>query len=114
VTFIPTDIANYKAVTFLVPVTVFDGIVSPLNIALIPPPSLFYDAKAKAFRVSRSALVSAGSYGHVLVVKSDGTVSATGDNSAGQINVPAGLSGVVAVAGPLAISVRQEEGAQPA
>ena len=98
VTFIPTDIANYKAVTFLVPVTVYDGIVSPLNIALIPPPSLFYDAKAKAFRVSRSALVSAGSYGHVLVVKSDGTVSATGDNSAGQINVPAGLSGVVAVA----------------
>jgi hypothetical protein len=38
VTFIPTDIANYKAVTFLVPVTVYDGIVSPLNIALIPPP----------------------------------------------------------------------------
>jgi alpha-tubulin suppressor-like RCC1 family protein len=98
VTFIPTDIANYKAVTFLVPVTVYDGIVSPLNIALTPPPSLFYDGKAKAFRVSRSALVSAGSYGHVLVVKSDGTVSATGDNSEGQINVPAGLSGVVAVA----------------
>ena len=101
VTFIPTDIANYKPVTFLVPVTVYDGIVSPLNIALTPPPSLFYDGKAKAFRVSRSALVSAGSYGHVLVVKSDGTVSATsatGDNSAGQINVPAGLSGVVAVA----------------
>ena len=51
-TFIPTDIANYKAVTFLVPVTVYDGIVSPLNIALTPPPSLFYDGKAKAFRVS--------------------------------------------------------------
>ena len=98
VTFIPTDIANYKAVTFLVPVTVYDGIVSPLNIALTPPPSLSYNGKEKAFRVSRSALVSAGSYGHVLVVKSDGTVSATGDNSAGQTNVPAGLTGVVAVA----------------
>jgi hypothetical protein len=98
VTFIPTDIANYMAVTFSVPVTVYDGIVSPLNIALTPPPSLFYDGKEKAFRVSRSALVSAGSYGHVLVVKSDGTVSATGDNSAGQTNVPAGLTGVVAVA----------------
>jgi alpha-tubulin suppressor-like RCC1 family protein len=98
VTFIPTDIANYKALTFLVPVTVFDGIVSPLNIGLTPPPSLSYNGKEKAFRVSRSALVSAGSYGHVLVVKSDGTVSATGDNSAGQTNVPAGLTGVVAVA----------------
>jgi alpha-tubulin suppressor-like RCC1 family protein len=99
VTFIPTDIANYKAVTFPVPVTVYDGIVSPLNIALIPPPSLFYDAKAKAFSVSRRQLISAGSWGSVLlVVKSDGTVFATGDNSAGQCNVPAGLTGVVAVA----------------
>jgi len=98
VTFIPTDIANYKTVTFLVPVTVYDGIVSPLNIALTPPPSLFYDGKAKAFSVSRRQLISAGSWGSVLVVKSDGTVFATGDNSAGQCNVPAGLTGVVAVA----------------
>lgn len=98
VTFIPTDIANYKAVTVTVPVRVYDGTISPLNIALVPPPSLAYDGLPKPFRVSRSTLVSAGSYGHVLVVKSDGTVSATGDNSAGQCNVPAGLTGVVAVA----------------
>ena len=98
VTFIPTDIANYKAVTVSVPVTVYDGTVSPLNIALVPPPSLAYDGKAKSFAASRSSLMSAGNYGHVLVVKSDGTVSATGDNSAGQCNVPAGLTGVVAVA----------------
>ncbi|MEI6819302.1 MAG: MBG domain-containing protein [Verrucomicrobiota bacterium] len=98
VTFIPTDIANYKAVTFSVPVTVYDGIVSPLNIALVPPASLAYDGLPKPFRVSRSSLVSAGRWGHVLVVKSDGAVSATGDNSAGQTNVPAGLTGVVAVA----------------
>ena len=98
VTFIPTDIANYKAVTVSVPVTVYDGIVSPLNVALVPPPSLAYDGLSKPFRVSRSSLVSAGNYGHVLVVKSDGTVSASGDNSAGQCNVPAGLTGVVAVA----------------
>jgi hypothetical protein len=90
VTFIPTDIANYKAVTVTVPVRVYDGTISPLNIALVPPPSLAYDGLPKPFRVSRSTLVSAGSYGHVLVVKSDGTVSATGDNSAGQCNVPAG------------------------
>ena len=98
VTFIPTDIANYKAVTVTVPVRVYDGTISPLNIALVPPPSLAYDGLPKPFRVSRSTLVSAGSYGHVLVVKSDGTVSATGDNSASQCNVPAGLTGVVAVA----------------
>ena len=98
VTFIPTDIANYKAVTFSVPVTVYDGIVSPLNIVLVPPASLAYDGLPKPFRVSRSSLVSAGRWGHVLVVKSDGAVSATGDNSAGQTNVPAGLTGVVAVA----------------
>jgi alpha-tubulin suppressor-like RCC1 family protein len=98
VTFIPTDIANYMAVTFSVPVTVYDGIVSPLNIALVPPASLAYDGLPKPFRVSRSSLVSAGRWGHVLVVKSDGAVSATGDNSAGQTNVPAGLTGVVAVA----------------
>ena len=98
VTFIPTDIANYKAVTLSVPVTVYDGITSPLNIALVPPPSLAYDGLPKPFSVSRSSLVSAGNYGHVLVVKSDATVSATGDNSAGQTNVPAGLTGVVAVA----------------
>ncbi len=98
VTFIPTDIANYKAVTVSIPVTVYDGTISPLNIAIVPPPSLAYDGKPKSFVASRSSLISAGNYGHVLVVKSDGTVSATGDNSAGQCNVPAGLTGVVAVA----------------
>lgn len=98
VTFIPSDIANYQAITVSVPMTVYDGIISPLNIPLVPPPSLAYDGLAKPFRVLRNSLVSAGSWGHVLVVKSDGTVSATGDNSAGQCNVPAGLTGVVAVA----------------
>jgi len=98
VTFIPTDIANYKAVTVSVPVRVYDGIVSPLNVALVPPASLAYDGLAKPFHVSRNSFLSAGSWGHVLVVKSDGTVSASGDNSAGQCNVPVGLTGVVAVA----------------
>jgi VCBS repeat-containing protein len=98
VTFVPDDIASYAAVTILVPLTVYDGVASPLNVALVPPPSLTYDGSPKAFRVARGSLVSAGNYGHFLVVKSDGTVGAFGDNSMGQLNVPAGLSGVVAVA----------------
>jgi alpha-tubulin suppressor-like RCC1 family protein len=105
VTFIPADIAHYKAVTFSVPMTVYDGIVSPLNLAVVPPASLAYDGLAKPFRVSRSSLLSAGRWGHVLVVKSDGTVFATGDNSAGQCNVPAGLTGVVAVASGISSSM---------
>jgi alpha-tubulin suppressor-like RCC1 family protein len=96
VTFIPTDIANYKAVSFAVPVTVYDGIVSPLNIALIPPPSMFYDAKAKPFFVSKAQFISMGKY-HWTAVKSDGTVDARGLNDLGQTTVPVGLSGVVAI-----------------
>jgi alpha-tubulin suppressor-like RCC1 family protein len=97
VTFIPTDIANYRAVTFSVPVTVYDGIVSPLNIALVPPPSLFYDGKAKSFSGSKAQFLSMGSY-HWTAVKSDGTVDARGSvNDMGQTTVPVGLSGVVAI-----------------
>ena len=97
VTFIPTDIANYKAVTFSVPVTVYDGIVSPLNIALTPPPSLFYDGKAKSFFGSKAQFLSMGSY-HWTAVKSDGTVDAQGSvNDLGQTTIPASLSGVVAI-----------------
>lgn len=97
VTFVPDDIANFKAVTFLVPVTVYDGIVSPLNLTLIPPPSLSYDGKAKSFFASKAQFISMGSY-HWTAVKSDGTVDARGSvNDLGQTTVPAGLSGVVAV-----------------
>jgi hypothetical protein len=35
---------------------------------------------------------------HSLALKSDGTVVAWGDNDSGQATVPAGLSGVVAIA----------------
>ena len=98
VTFVPDDIASYAAVTILVPLTVYDGIASPLNVSLVPPSGLSYDGSSKAFRVARGSLVSSGNYGHFVVVKSDGTVGAFGDNSAGQLNVPAGLTGVVAVA----------------
>ena len=98
VTFIPDDIASYAAVTMLVPLTVYDGIISPLNVPLVPPPGLAYDGSPKAFRVARQQLISVGGWGSVLVVTSAGTVSASGDNSAGQGNVPAGLGGVVAVA----------------
>jgi hypothetical protein len=42
--------------------------------------------------------IAAGQY-HSIALKSDGTVVAWGDNSAGQTIVPAGLSGVAAIAG---------------
>ena len=97
VTFIPTDIAKYKAVTFLVPVTVYDGIVSPLNIALVPPSSLSYDGKEKSFFGSKAQFISMGSHLWT-AVKSDGTVDARGTaNDMGQTTIPASLSGVVAV-----------------
>ncbi len=41
--------------------------------------------------------IAAGSF-HNLVIRSNGTVVAWGDNSYGQTNVPAGLSNIVAVA----------------
>ncbi|NBY00374.1 MAG: hypothetical protein EBQ87_00070, partial [Planctomycetes bacterium] len=104
VTFIPTDIASYQAVTFLLPVTVYDGIVSPLNIPLVPPPSLTYDGSPKAFSVSRGQLIS-GFYRHVLIANTDGTVTAFGDNFLGGCNVPAGLTGVVAVSAGDSISL---------
>jgi VCBS repeat-containing protein len=96
VTFIPDDIASYAAVAILVPLTVYDGIISPLNIPLVPPSSLTYDGSPKAFTASRSQLLS-GYYAHALIVNTDGTVTAFGDNFLGGCNVPAGLSGVVAV-----------------
>jgi trimeric autotransporter adhesin len=40
--------------------------------------------------------ITSGTY-HSLALKSDGTVVAWGNNSMGQCNVPAGLSGVVAI-----------------
>ncbi len=100
VTFIPTDIANYKAVTLAVLVTVYDGVVSPLNIALIPPPGLSYDGLRKSFSGSKSAFISMGT-DHTLVLKPDGTVAGWGTNYNGSITIPGGLSGVVAVAAGL-------------
>jgi alpha-tubulin suppressor-like RCC1 family protein len=96
VTFIPTDIANYKAVTISVPVTVYDGIVSPLNIALISPPSLAYDGKAKSFAASKGQFISMGAY-HSAAVKSDATASAWGANDQSQTTMPSNLSSVVAI-----------------
>ena len=104
VTFIPADIASYAAVTMFVPLTVYDGIISPLNIPVVPPPSLTYDGSPKAFSVSRSPLIS-GFYRHVLVVNADGTVTASGDNDLGGCDVPAGLTGVVAVSAGDGISL---------
>ena len=104
VTFIPTDIASYAAVTMFVPLTVYDGIISPLNIPVVPPPSLTYNGSPKAFSVSRSPLIS-GFYRHVLVVNADGTVTAFGDNDLGGCDVPAGLTGVVAVSAGDSISL---------
>jgi alpha-tubulin suppressor-like RCC1 family protein len=96
VTFIPTDIANYKAVTISVPVTVYDGIVSPLNIALISPSSLAYNGKAKSFAASKNPFISMGAY-HSAAVKSDATASAWGANDQSQSTTPSNLSSVVAI-----------------
>ncbi len=96
VTFIPDDIASYAAVTMLVPLTIYDAPLSPLNVSIVPPPTLAYDGSPKAFRVSRNQLLSANYY-HGLAVNSDGTVTAFGRNEMGSCDVPAGLSGVVAV-----------------
>ncbi|NBW96213.1 MAG: hypothetical protein EBR28_05685, partial [Planctomycetia bacterium] len=104
VTFVPDDIASYAAVTMFVPLTVYDGIISPLNIPLVPPPSLTYDGSPKAFTASRGQLLS-GYRDHVLIVNTDGTVTAFGDNFLGGCNVPAGLSGVVAVSAGDSISL---------
>jgi alpha-tubulin suppressor-like RCC1 family protein len=92
VTFIPTDIVSYAAVTFFVPLTVTDGIVSPLNISLIPPTSLAYNGMPKGYRTARGSLLSCRNT-NMLFVKSDGTVGAYPS-----ISMPAGLTGVVAVA----------------
>jgi alpha-tubulin suppressor-like RCC1 family protein len=92
VTFIPTDIVSYAAVTFFVPLTVTDGIVSPLNISLIPPTSLAYDGMPKGYRTARGSLLSCRNT-NMLFVKSDGTVGAYPS-----ITMPAGLTSVVAVA----------------
>lgn len=45
-----------------------------------------------------SAQAMAAGWGHLLILKDDGTVAALGGNDAGQINVPQGLSNVVAIA----------------
>ena len=42
-------------------------------------------------------VIAAGGY-HTVALKQDGTVVAWGDNGNGQTTVPAGLSGVVAIA----------------
>jgi VCBS repeat-containing protein len=95
VTFIPTDIVSYAAVTMFVPLTVVDGIISPLNISLIPPASLVYDGAPKGFSMARGSLLSSNRLDYLLVVKSDGTV---GDyNNVYNTPLPAGLTGVVAV-----------------
>ena len=110
VTFIPADIANYKAVTLSVPVTVYDGIVNPLNIALIPPPSLSYDGKDKWFWASKAQFLSMGLY-HWTAVKSDGTVDARGTtNDRGQTTVPVGLGSVAAIeaGGDMTLALRTD------
>ncbi|MFN6052339.1 MAG: VCBS domain-containing protein, partial [Planctomycetia bacterium] len=104
VTFIPNDIATYAAVTFAVPLTVYDGITSPVSVPLIPPPSFVYDGVAKPFQISRSQFLSSGR-DHTLILNSDGTVTAIGSNSMGECNVPAGLTGVVAVSAALGSSM---------
>ncbi len=45
-----------------------------------------------------NAVAVAGGYGFSLALKSDGTVVGWGDNASGNINIPAGLSNVVAIA----------------
>jgi hypothetical protein len=45
-----------------------------------------------------SKIASGPTASHVLYLKSDGTVVARGNNGSGQTNVPAGLSGVIAIA----------------
>ena len=97
ITFIPTDIVSYAAVTFFVPLTVNDGIVSPLNISLIPPATLDYDGSSKGFRTARGSLLSYGN-GYMLVVKSDGTVEAKAPPGWPSLSMPQGLTGIVAVA----------------
>jgi alpha-tubulin suppressor-like RCC1 family protein len=98
VTFIPTDIVRYAAVTFFVPLTVNDGIVSPLNISLIPPATLEYDGSPKGFRTARGSLLSFGISGYILVVKSDGTVEAKAIPGVPSLSMPQGLTGVVSIA----------------
>lgn len=98
VTFIPTDIVSYAAVTFFVPLTVNDGIVSPLNISLIPPATLDYDGSPKGFRTARGSLLSYGNSGYILIVKSDGTVEAKAPPGWPSLSTPQGLTGVVGVA----------------
>ena len=98
ITFIPTDIVSYAAVTFFVPLTVNDGIISPLNISLIPPATLDYDGSPKGFRTARGSLLSYGNSGYMLVVKSDGTVEAKAPPGWSPLSMPQGLTGIVAVA----------------
>jgi hypothetical protein len=87
-----------QSVTVFVPLTVTDGIISPLNIALIPPASLAYDGSPKQFRTALGSLLSASASGYVLVAKSDGTVGGyTWHPSIAPLTMPAALTGVVAV-----------------
>jgi hypothetical protein len=46
-----------------------------------------------------NVMAIAGAYDHSLALRNNGTVAAWGDNSFGQINVPAGLTNLLAVAG---------------
>lgn len=62
----------------------------PLTQTVDPAPII---VRAKA---TGGGMVAAGAK-HVITLKPDGTVTAWGDNSLGQCNVPAGLSGVAAV-----------------
>jgi alpha-tubulin suppressor-like RCC1 family protein len=96
VTFIPTDIVSHAAVTFFVPLTVNDGIVSPLNISLIPPATLDYDGSPKGFHTARGSLLLYGN-GYMLVVKSDGMVEAKAPPGWPSLSMPQGLTGVVGV-----------------
>ena len=94
--FYPTDTANYTTATKSVPLQVGATTVSLRNAVLLAP-DLTYDGTSKPYMLSQMAAVSGGQ-DFTLAVKGDGTVLGFGDNSSGQINVPAGLSGVLQVA----------------
>jgi len=58
-------------------------------------------ADAAQTGVGSQVVKIAGGGAHSLALKSDGTVVAWGNNSRGQTNVPAGLTGVVSIAAVL-------------
>jgi alpha-tubulin suppressor-like RCC1 family protein len=103
------NIAVAKSLIITIATTLSVTGVSPIpnavNVATASVSATFNEALKSAtitngsFTVSRKVNVTqiAAGSGHTVALKSDGTVAAWGHNGSGQVNVPVGLSDVVAV-----------------